>query len=149
MTKKISSAYLWGFILAIVAGLTAFFYETFIGFPAYLKTLPENNTEGLGILAIIVFGIYAAIVAVALAIMLIIAYSSAKKQPPEKIQGVAWFGIVVLFLLAIGCAFYGIFMTSVYLGGWIGKIIYFGAAIISIVLAILNILRLKKCKLQD
>ena len=149
MTKKISSAYLWGFILAIVAGLTAFFYETFIGFPAYIDTLPEDSTEGLGILGIIIFGIYAAIVAAALAIMLIIAYLSAKKQPTEKIKGIAWFGIVVLFLLAIGCTFYGVLMTSVYPGGWFGKIVYFGSAIASIVLAILNILRLKKLNTQD
>ncbi|MBR2023031.1 MAG: hypothetical protein IJ996_00755 [Clostridia bacterium] len=148
MTKKISSAYLWGFILAIVAGLTAFFYESFIGFPTYVDSLPEGSTEGLGIFGIIIFGIYAIVGAAALAIMSIIAYVSAKKQSPETIKGIAWFGIIVLFLLAGACIFYGILMCSVYLGGWFGKIIYFGSALTAIVLAILNIIRLAKLNSQ-
>ena len=146
MSKKLSSAYLWGFLLAIIVGLTAFFYETFIGFPAYINSLPENNSEGLGIIAILVFGIWAMIVATLLAVMSIIAYVVTKKRPTENVKGVAVFGIVVLFLLATGCIFYGVLMTSAYLGGWVGKIIYFGAGIVAILLAILNSIRLTKLK---
>ena len=147
MTKKISSAYLWGFILAIVVGLTAFFYETFIGFPAYLDR--SQCDEGLGIIAILVFGIWALAVATVFAITSIIAYVSANKKSPDKIKGIAIFGIVVLFLFATACIFYGILMCYVYLGGWIGKIIYFGAGITAIILAIFNIIRLKKLNKKE
>ena len=145
MKKKLSSYALWGFFLAILVGLTAFFYETFIGYPSYVNSLPDNSAAGWGILGVLALGIYAAIVAAILAVLHIVAFVSLKKsENPSKIKGFAIYSAVSLFLLAAGSGFYGVLMTSCYLGGWVGKVIYFGVAIVTLLFGILTLVNVKK-----
>ena len=149
MKKKILSYVLIGILLTVVFGLTALFYELLIGFPSYIDSLPdtqENNWAGLGIIGILMLGIYAAIFCVAIIIMLSVAHATIKKKDETQIKGLSIFATVVLFILATGCYVYGILMISAYPTGLFGKVIYFSVAIISTLLAIFTLVQLKKSR---
>lgn len=145
MKKKLSSYALWGFFLAILVGLTAFFYEVFIGYPSYVNSLPDNSNAGWGIIGVLAFAIYADIAVVILAVLHIVAFILLKKNDNSyKLKSIAIFSAVSLFLLAIGSGFYGALMLYCYLAGWIGKAIYFGVAIVSALLGVFTLISVKQ-----
>ncbi len=147
MKRKIITPLLWSCILGILSAVWVFVCEVFIGFPAYLDALPEQNWEGLGIIVILIIGLIAGACLFLFALFTLFAANGVKRSKTlGKAKSSAIFGIVSQFLLSGGLIAYAVMMICVYNGGWFGKISYLVISLIILLLAIGNIVSCAKWK---
>lgn len=139
--RKLGTRNLLFGILFVLSALLVFFGEI-ISFTAYINNLQEQNSwEGLGIIVIIIFGLFAGI---ALLICATLQFVSAGilRAGKRNGKGIAITGAVFKFIAVVILGVYCALMFS-YPAGYLLKTLYILFALITLLFGILDVHSLK------